>query len=554
MIVRTGSSSRSPTIPNKGAEAAGQAGSELSPPVRDGRRRSAAWWVGAGIFLSRISGLVRDAALAYYLGSSRAFEVVAAGLRTPNVLQNLLGEGTLSASFIPVYARMLEEGREEEAGELAGAILGLLAIVAYGAALVGVLAAPLLGTLLFPEWDDASRELFTRILRVLFPMTATLALSAWSLGVLNSHRRFFLSYVAPVVWNGAIVVALVVAGGAYLGGESAIDAVVVAFAWGALAGAGLQLGVQLPTVARLLRGFRLSLGRGVAGVPDALRAFGPVVAARGVVNLSAWVDLFLAGLLVQGAVAHLSRAQMLYVLPISLFAMSIAASELPELARSTTDSARSLAEPVRRALARARFFLLPSAVAYLVFGDALVAALLQRGDFGAQDSIIVGFVLAAYAVGLPASGASRTLSSAFYALSDTRTPAIVASVRVVIAIGIGASLMFPLDGYSVGPFGAGAVGLALGSALAAWVEYLWLRSALSRRIGAHGPGVGGLGRLVAACVLAALAAVGARAGVTAAGADPLAIGVGTAAAFGFVYLAAAAGMGEGGALRGLRAK
>ena len=513
--------------------------------MQRGRRPGAAWWVGAGIFLSRVSGLVRDGVLAYYLGSSRAFEIVAAGLRTPNILQNLLGEGTLSASFIPVYARMLEEGRDEEAGRLAGAILGLLATVAYGAALVGVLAAPVLAIVLFPEWDDASRELFARILRVLFPMTATLALSAWSLGVLNSHRRFFLSYVAPVVWNGAIVAALVVAGGSYLAGKTAVDAVVLAFAWGALAGAGLQLAVQLPTVASLLRGFRLSLGRSVTGVREALRAFGPVVAARGVVNLSAWVDLFLAGLLVQGAVAHLSRAQMLYILPISLFGMAIAASELPELSRSTVLSAESLAGPVRRALARARFFLLPSAAAYLVFGDALVAALLQRGDFGPEDATIVGFVLAAYALGLPASGASRTLSSAFYALSDTRTPAVIASVRVVVAIAIGAGLMFPLDGYRVGPFGAGAVGLALGSAVAAWMEYVSLRVALSRRVGPHGPSPRGLGRLAGACVLATLAAVGARAGFTAADTAPLLLGLGTAGVFGFVYLATAAALGEG---------
>jgi len=487
--------------------------------------------------------------LAYYLGSTRAAEVVAAGLRTPNLIQNLLGEGTLSASFIPIYARMLEEGREEEAGRLAGAILGLLAAAAYGAALVGVLAAPLLAAVLFPEWDAESRALLATVFRILFPMTATLALSAWSLGVLNSHRHFFLSYVAPVVWNGAIVAALVAAGNAFAAGERAIDTVVIAFAWGALAGAVLQVGVQLPMVARLLNGFRPSLGRGVSGVREALGSFGPVVAARGVVNLSAWVDLYLAGLLVQGAVVHVSRAQMLYVLPISLFGMSIAASELPELSRSTVGAAESLAAPVRRALSRARFFLLPSAAAYLVFGDALVAALLQNGDFGPQDAQIVGWVLAAYAVGLPASGASRTLSSAYYALQDTRTPAVVASVRVVVAIAIGASLMFPLDDYRIGPFGAGAVGLALGSAVAAWLEYGWLRLRLAARIGPHGPDRGGLGRLLFAAALGAMVAVGARAGFTAAGTPPLPLGVGTAAAFGVVYLAVAAALGEGIPLR-----
>ncbi len=486
--------------------------------------------------------------LAYYLGSGRVAEVISAGLRTPNVIQNLLGEGTLSASFIPVYARMLEEGRQEEAGRFAGAILGLLALAAFGAALGGVLLAPAISGL-FVEWAEADRDLLTRVLRILFPMTATLVLSAWALGILNSHRRFFLSYVAPVMWNGAIIAAMVVAGRALTAGETTLDGFAVAFAWGALAGAGLQILVQLPAVVTLLRGFRLSLGRGVEGVASAVRSFGPVVAARGVVNLSALIDLLLAGLLATGAVVHLARAQMLYVLPISLFAMSIAASELPEFARSTVAARDSLAASVRAALARARFFLLPSAAAYLVFGDALVAALLQYGEFGPQDTTVVSYVLAAYALGLPASGASRTLSSAFYALEDTSTPAKVATLRVVVAIGIGASLMFPFDAVRVGPFGAGAAGLAIGSAVAAWLEYGLLRRSLARRIGAHGPDAGGLARLIVACVAGAIVAVGARLGFASAELPALAIGIGTAGAFGVVYLGTAALLGEGRPLR-----
>lgn len=516
---------------------------------RSGRRRGAAWWVGAGIFLSRIAGLVRDATVAYWLGSGRLADVVAAGLRIPNVLQNLLGEGTLSASFIPVYARMLDEGREEEAGRFAGAILGILTLVAFGVALLGVLAAPVFADLLLSQRDEASRALLATVLRILFPMTATLVISAWALGVLNSHRRFFLSYVAPVLWNVAIVTALVMAGSAVAAGEGTPEGIVVAFAWGALAGAGLQLGVQLPVVFRLLRGFRLSASRRVTGVAEAIRAFGPVVAARGVVNLSAWVDVLLAGLLLEGAVINLQRAQTFYLLPISLFAMAVAASELPELSRAGAGAAEALGEPVRAALRRVRFFLIPSAVAYLVFGDLLVGGLYQRGAFGAEDSAVVGWILAAYALGLVASGSSRTLSTAFYAVQDTRTPAMIASGRVVVALALGAALMFPLDDVRVGPFGLGAAGLALGSAVAAWLEYGLLRRALTRRIGAHEPGWGGAMRLAVAAAAGAGVATGARVGLAAAGAELLVAAIGTAAAFGVVYLLVAALLGEGVPLR-----
>jgi len=507
--------------------------------------------VGAGIFLSRISGVVRDQAVAFFLGTDRFADIVAAGLRTPNILQNLLGEGTLSASFIPVYARMLEEGREEEAGRFAGAILGILTVVAYGAALLGAALAPLLVALLLPRWDPGSQALLADLLRILFPMTATLVLSAWALGILNSHRRFFLSYVAPVLWNVAIIGALVATGTGWVGDASPV-AIVRGFAWGALAGAVLQLGVQLPGVVGSLKGFRLSLGRGVKGVRDAIRAFGPVVTARGVVNLSAWVDIFLAGLLMEGALITLQRAQTFYILPISLFGMAIAASELPELSRAGPSERQELVDPVRTALRRVRFFLVPSAVAYLVFGDLLVAGLFGYGEFGSNDAQVVGMVLAAYALGLVASGSSRTLSSAFYALRDTRTPAWVAGARVVVSLTIGATLMLPLDEIRIGAFGLGAAGLALGSAAGAWLEYGLLRRSLRRAIGEHGAGGAGLARLCVAAAAGAGVAIGVRVGFAQTDLPVLVAAIGTAAAFGVVYLATSAALGEGIPLRRTR--
>ena len=522
------------------------------------------WWVGLGILLSRLSGIVRDAVVAYYLGSGRRAEIFFAGLRAPNLLQNLLGEGTLSASFIPVYARFVEEGREEEAGRFAGAALGLLAVTAYGAALLGMALAPLLARVLFSQWDPASQELLARVLRILFPMTATLVLSAWALGILNTHRRFFVSYVAPVFWNLALIAALFMAGGAaYADPGARGDALVLALAWGGLAGGGLQLVVQLPFMGAALRRVRPSLGRGVAGVREAVSNLVPVVAARGALNLSAYVDIILAGFLLEGAVAHLSRAQTLYLLPISLFGMAVAAAELPELSRQGPQGGSVLAERVRSALGRVRFLLIPSAVAYLAFGDLLVAGLYQRGSFGAADAQVVGWVLAAFALGLPASASSRTLSSAFYALRDTHTPARIAFLRMGLSVAVAAVLIFPLDGIRIGPYAVGAAGLGLGASVAAWLEYALLRRRLGARIGPHGPGVRGLAILAAAAALAAVVAVGARTwlwpalipadlSVFGGNVGILARALGTAGVFGVVYLTLAGAAGEGFPLRRAR--
>jgi putative peptidoglycan lipid II flippase len=545
--------------------------------------------VGAGILLSRISGVLREVVIAYLLGSSRLSDVFYAGLKLPNVLQNLLGEGTLSASFIPVYARFLEEGREEEAGRFAGAALGLLAVAAFGAALVGVGVSPFIAAL-FPRFDPEAQRLLVQVLRIFFPMAAVLVVSAWALGILNSRRRFFVSYVAPVAWNLSIVagggaVAAGIAGGGSAGGATA-ESIVVGLAWGGLVGGALQLLVQLPFLGRSLYAVRPSLSTRVEGVREAIANLGPVVAARGALNISSYVDVLLAGLLVAGAVTHLQRAQILYLLPISLFGMAVAAAELPELSRAGPEAGSALAGRVRAALARVRFLLIPSAVAYLAFGEVLVSGLFQRGAFEAADSRVVGLVLAAYALGLPASGASRTLSSAFYALRDTRTPARIAVLRMVLSLAVAVALVFPLDRIRVGPYGLGAAGLALGASLAAWVEYALLRRRLEASVGGHGPGWGGLVRLLAAAGVAAGVALAALrwgwpllAGVLAPELAPGALltggeggpsagagtvegfggpagvlwivrAAGTAALFGVVYLGCASALGEGPRPRG----
>lgn len=459
--------------------------------------RGGAVLVAAGILSSRLIGLLRNVVLARYFGVGPHADVLNMAMRAPNFLQNLLGEGTLSAAFIPIYSRLLHEGKKEEAGRFAGAVFGLLFATAGGLALLGVfLARPLTAVLALGFTGDQGAvdrfELTVQAVRIIFPMTMFLVLSAWTLGVLNSHRRFFLPYFAPVVWNVAIIAALVWVG--YQG--ATLDRLLFAACWGALAGGVLQLLVQLPTALRLLRGFRPSLSPRVPGVKEALGAFGPVLAGRGVVQLAGYLDFFLAGFLAAGAVGALSYAQILYMLPISLFGMSVAASELPELSRmgrADAARARELVERVRRSLRQMAVLNVPTFVGYLAFGYLIIGLLLRRGSFGAQDNWLVYLVLCGYTLGLLASTSSRLLQNTFYALGETRTPARIATFRVAVSAGLGAGLMLLLDRYPVAALAGedgtagkalrfGAVGLALSSGVGAWLELLLLRRSLARRI------------------------------------------------------------------------
>jgi putative peptidoglycan lipid II flippase len=164
--------------------------------------------VGAGIFASRVLGIARERVFAYYFGSTDAADAFKAALKIPNLLQNLFGEGALSASFIPVYAGLLGAKNKEEADKTARAVGSILIMVMALLVLAGILATPLLISLIAPGFTGEKREATIGMVRILFPGVGILVLSAWCLGVLNSHRKFFLPYAAPVLWNLAIIGAL----------------------------------------------------------------------------------------------------------------------------------------------------------------------------------------------------------------------------------------------------------------------------------------------------------------------------------------------------------
>jgi putative peptidoglycan lipid II flippase len=483
---------------------------------------SASSLVAAGIFLSRIAGLVRQRVLAQFFGTSLYADVFSMGTRMPNVLQNLLGEGTLSASFIPVYSELLERGETEEAGRVAGAVFSILFAVAATLAAVGVFFAPLLVSVFLPGFEGERRELTIMFTRIIFPMTAVLVLSAWALGILNSHRRFFIPYFAPVLWNAAIIAAFFL-----FGARSTNAGLLEAVAWGAFAGALLQLAIQLPTVLRLERNLRFSFGRGMERVGTVLRNAGPAVLGRGVVQLSSYLDQVLVSLLAIGGAAALQYAQTLYVLPVSLFGMSVAAAELPELSRQRGGGVEALRVRTSAGLQRVAFYVVPSFVAFVALGDVLVAGLFQTGDFDRADTLLVWLTLVGYSLGLIASTGTRLLSSTFFALHDTRTPAKVAALRVVAAAVLALLLMIqfePLEverlGISIpaGVFGGvevmgkplGPLGLTLGAGMAAWIEWYLLRRSLRSRLGKVGAGAGPVGRMFAAAGAGAAAGWGMR--------------------------------------------
>ncbi|HEV3468648.1 MAG TPA: murein biosynthesis integral membrane protein MurJ [Pyrinomonadaceae bacterium] len=523
----------------------GEFPADRPPQTKPPAGRHGALLVGAGILLSRIVGLVRQRVFAYYFGISVTGDAYAAAFRIPNFLQNVFGEGALSASFIPVYAKLLARGEREEAERVAGAVFSLLALTTSVIVLLGVLAAPLLTDLLAPGFGGEKRDLTVRLVRIFFPGAGLLVLSAWCLGVLNSHRRFFLSYAAPIIWNVAIITALALSGtpvrGVPLADLGAWGAVARYTAWGAVIGSALQFGVQLPTVFRLLEGLRLSLDAANAHVRTVVRNFAPVFLSRGVVQVSAFVDEMIASLLGDGPVQALTYTQSLYTLPVSLFGMAVSAAELPAMS-SAVGGAEEVAAHLRARLGaglrQIAFFIVPSAVAFVALGDVMVGALYPTRNFSHADVLYVWAILAGAAVGLLPTTLGRLYASTFYALHDTRTPFRFAVLHVVLAIVLGyAAAIFlpPLIGIDRR---WGAVGLTASAGAAGWVEFVLLRRRLNRRIGRTGLPGGFVFKLFAAAGVCAAAAWGLK--MLLGGLHPLLVAAFVLTPYGLAYFAVTA--------------
>ncbi len=437
--------------------------------------------VASGILLSRIAGVIRESVFAHYLGNSGAADAFKAGFRISNILQNLLGEGVLSASFIPVYSRLLGEGEEEMADLLAWGVGAILALIGSVLVVVGISAAPYLITVIAPGFEGQRRELTIAVVRVLFPCTGLLVMSAWCLGVLNSHHRFFMSYAAPVAFNIAIIATLFL-----YGPRRSQDALAIDLAWGAVVGAGLQIVAQLPQTLALLRRLRIDFAKVAASLKAVFKNLIPVVMSRGVGQISGYIDNLLASLLPIGAVAALNYGQVFYMLPVSLFGLSVAAAELPSMSRAAAlaDNVEvTLRRRLNSGLRQIAFLVVPSAAAFFAIGDVIVALVFQSGHFTHHDAVYVWAVLAGSGVGMLASTMGRLYNSAFYALWDTRTPLKFALVRVTLSFILGYLFAIPLPKLLGIDQRWGVAGLTASAGIAAWVEFTLLRRKLNQRVG-----------------------------------------------------------------------
>ena len=420
----------------------------------------------AAFVLSNITGLVRQILVLQAFGTSGEIDAFNAAARLPELLFSLVAGGALASAFLPTFTGFLT--REDRAGawELASAVLNLLILILIlVSGLAAIFAPQLVDWTIGRGFDAAQQGLTVSLLRVLLISTVIFGVSGLLMGVLNAHQRFLLAGLAPTMyWLGMIFGVLVWVPSAGIHG----------LAWGAVLGAGLHLGIQLPGLARLGGRYTLTLGLRIPAVREVIRLMGPRVLGVSVVQINFVVNAALASAQPEGSLTAIAVAFAVMTMPQVVIAQGIATAALPtfseQVARGELGQMRtSLAATLRGVILLA----LPATVGLILLREPVVALLFQRGTFDEASTVLVSWALLWYTLGLVSHSVVEILARAFYALHNTKTPVVVGvgamSLNVVLSISLSAA--FWRIGWA--PHG----GLALANTLATTLEMgllLWL--------------------------------------------------------------------------------
>jgi putative peptidoglycan lipid II flippase len=437
--------------------------------------------VSIAIFMSRISGLLREIVMARFFGAGFVYDAFLLGFRIPNLTRDLFAEGALSSAFVPIFTQTLQSKGKKEAAELSNLVATALILIVGVFCLLGVIFSPLLVNVLAQGFHQVPGkfELAVQMTRIMFPFLLLVALAAQAMGVLNACNRFGVPAMASTFFNIGSVTFGLAAG--YLFGPWLGIQPITGMAIGVVLGGALQLFWQVPALRSQGFSFRPAFNWSHPGLRTIIHLMGPAILGNAAIQINVMVNTnFASRIPGNGPVSWLSYSFRFMQLPLGLFGVAIASAMLPSISRSA--GAGNL-EEFRRTLARSlgMVFLLtvPSSIGLIVLGKSMIGAIYQGGKFHAFDTQQTALSLSCYAVGLAGYAAIKVLNPAFYALRDARTPMFVSIASILINYSVASSMM----SFS----GLGHAGLALSTSAVAIFGAVVLFWILRNRIGGvHG--------------------------------------------------------------------
>ena len=455
--------------------------------------------VGGATMASRVLGFAREALIGASLGAGPVADAFYTALALPNLFRRIFAEGAFNTAFVPLFAKELEAGGLAQARAFAAQVLSILVPVLAVLSVVAIVFMPAIVFLNAPGFaDDAAKfDLTVDMARIMFPYLFALSLVAMLSGVLNAMRRYFLAAIVPVLLN--VILVGVCAAALWLGVDDATTGLWLA--WGVFVAGFAQLLLLVWGTRRA--SFQALPGRPrmTPAVRRMLALMGPAVLTGGVLQINLFIGQVIASLQ-DGARALLNYADRINQLPLGVIGIAIGVVLLPELSRALkAGEAETAARLQNRSLEFALALTLPAAVGFMVVPEALVALLYERGEFDAETTRLTAWALAGYAAGLPAYVAIKVFQPVFFARLDTRTP-FVFSIWMVVVNVVASLALFPL----LRPYGLGHVGIAVATALSAWVN-LGLLAGAAWRSGEFRPSRETLSRLLAIALSAGVMGV-----------------------------------------------
>ncbi len=389
-----------------------------------------------GTLISRITGLVRESVFAYLFGAGFATDAYQVAFRIPNLLRDLFAESALSAAFVPTFIDNLTHKDRKEVWKFASNVLNTMLIFIGLLTILGIIFAPYVVKLIAYGFANTpgKQALTTALTRVMFPLLLFVALAAWVMGILNSFQNFFVPAIAPAFFNiFSIAVPLVAYQYFVRHGQEPI----MGMAYGVSIGALFQLLVQIPLL--LKRGFRYHFYLNLKDkqLHRVLLLWLPTIVGLASAQINFTVNTFLVTFLAERSITYLNYAYRIMHLPAGLFGVAIGSVAIAEFStRVSQDAIESLKERLRHALRLVSLLTIPVATLFFVLSVPICQVIYQRGHFSAVDTINTARILMLYAPGIWAFAGIRSVAACFYALKDTKTPALYAIITDVLGITI----------------------------------------------------------------------------------------------------------------------
>lgn len=427
--------------------------------------------------LSGILGLVRQVVIAPTFGAEAELDAFYAALRVPETLFTLVAGGALGSAFIPVFSKYLNEDKFNKAWELASSVLTLVSLAALLSSILGfIFAEPLVKYLLVPGASVSNQELTIELMRIMLGTVVLFGVSGLFMGMLNAHQHFIAPALAPSMYNVGIIL-----GAIFLTGSMGVHGL----AWGAVAGAGLHMAVQIPSLRRLpnLR-LKFSPSLQTEGVIEVLRLMGPRLLGLMVVQINFWVNVALASGMGIGSLTALTTAFTLMFTVLGILGQSLGTAVFPTLtALFAQNDFKNFKRTFSAALRNVLFLSVPAGLGMVVLAHPIIQLLFERGEWTADHTSATAWALLFYGIGLMGHAALEILARTFYALHDTWTPVAIGGAAMILNVILSISFVIVFEALGADQFPQGPfAGLALANSLATAIESTILWLILRRRV------------------------------------------------------------------------